>query len=144
MKPYLLLLLVMVAGQSYAAGDCKLKWRDGTDVDSSTYNTYTGECKNGYADGKGVYRWSDGGYRYEGDFKSGQYNGIGVRNMWLNSDRYERYVGAWQNGRKNGFGRLYIASGEFDLGNFDKEGLFVDGKLVKECPRTECDPDYDA
>lgn len=51
MKPYLLLLLALVAGQSYAAGDCKLKMTSGTDADSSKY-TYTGECKNGYADGK--------------------------------------------------------------------------------------------
>ena len=73
MKPYLLLLLAIVAGQSYAAGDCKLKYSDGT-TDLSE-DTYTGECKNGYADGKGVRKWSSRSgeryYSYKGDWKDG-------------------------------------------------------------------------
>lgn len=79
MKKYLLLLLlVIVAGQSYAAGDCKLKRNDGTDR-SSSYDTYTGECKNGYADGKGIYihSYRDEYYRYDGDWKDGRKWGIG-------------------------------------------------------------------
>ena len=78
MKPYLLLLLAMAAGQSYAAGDCKLKYNDGEDRNQSNY-TYTGECKNGYAEGKGIYRYSarDEYYRYEGDWKDGRKWGVG-------------------------------------------------------------------
>lgn len=78
MKPYLLLLLVMVAGQSYAAGDCKLKDYKGIDRNSSYY-IYTGECKNGYAEGKGVYRsnFKYESFGYEGDWKDGRKWGSG-------------------------------------------------------------------
>ena len=95
MKPYLLLLLAMVAGQSYAAGDCKTKDRDGND--NGVKGTYTGECKNGYAEGKGIYKesWltSSGEERYvnyKGDWKDGKKWGVG---HW-NSDR-NSYTGIY-------------------------------------------------
>lgn len=77
MKPYLLLLLVIVAGQSYAAGDCKLKKSEG--VDKNVSGTYTGECKNGYAEGKGIYEYKSSwdNESYKGDWKDGRKWGIG-------------------------------------------------------------------
>ena len=135
MKPYLLLLLAMAAGQSYAAGDCKVKIKmaDGTYADSSKY-TYTGECKNGYADGKGVYTWSTGG-RYEGDFKNGVKDGKGIYS-YSDGDRYE---GNFKKDSFWGFGLLYTSSGKLK-----KSAFYIDDYEVKECSRTECDPDYDA
>lgn len=156
MKPYLLLFLVVVAGQSYAAGDCKLKWSDEKDADSSAY-TYTGECKNGYADGKGVSTWSDG-RRYQGDFKNGRKDGKGI-DTWSDGSRYEgdfknglqdgkgveirsegiRYEGDFKNNRLNGKGvKTYSSIGSRSEGEFRNGSLhgfgrtYYSGKLYEE------------
>ncbi len=114
MKRYLLLLLVMVAGQSYAAGDCKMKDIDGSD--RKFEGTYTGECKNGYAEGKGVYEdsWST---------RSGE-------------ERYVYFKGDWKDGRK--WGIVY-----FDSHNENSNGIYINDWLIKECAIGECDP-YDS
>ena len=141
----------MIAGQSYAAGDCKFKAGDGSDGDSSLY-TYTGECKNGYADGKGVLILTEEGYRYEGDFKNG--NNSDGKGVLINSDG-DRLEGEWKNhilirGNKQSFndGNRYeylVKNGEeWGFHGADKKGdaFYINGERVKYCLKAECDPDY--
>lgn len=115
MKPYLLLLLAIVAGQSYAAGDCKMKNMEG--IDSTIEGTYTGECKNGYAEGKGIYKnsWST---------RSGE-------------ERYEYYKGDWKDGRKWGIGHWETYREVYT-------GIYINNELIKECGIRECDDPYNS
>ena len=52
--------------------NCKIKATDGSDNDPSKY-TYEGECKNGYAHGLGIVKYSNGN-QYDGGFKDGGFN----------------------------------------------------------------------
>lgn len=67
---------------------------------------YSGEFKNGEANGKGVLK-SASGERYEGDFKNGTFNGNGIC-LWPNGEKYE---GIFKSGRRNGKGILYTSDG---------------------------------
>ena len=106
--------------------------------------TWSGACKNGYAEGPGFVQWlqdgklesriesiyiqgklngkatyiSANGVRTEGDFIDGVLSGKGVT-TWPNGDRYE---GNFAHGARTGAGVLELAKG----GRF--EGDFVDGK----------------
>ncbi len=65
----------------------------------SIKGTYTGDCKNGKAHGKGKAIGAD---TYEGDFKSGLPDGTGSY-VWSNNDRY---TGKFVKGLKDGKGTL--------------------------------------
>jgi len=66
---------------------------------------YTGDCKNGLADGKGVAEGTD---KYEGKFKKGLPNGQGTY-TWSTG---EVYKGSWSEGKKHGDGKFtYKANG---------------------------------
>ena len=106
--------------------------------------TWSGPCKDGYADGQGVMQWqhdgklstrveatyiggkatgagsfvSGSGARFEGNFVDGRPSGKGVM-TWPNGDRYE---GEWIQGERTGVGVLTRANGD------RYEGDFVDGK----------------
>ena len=107
--------------------------------------TWTGACKDGYADGKGVAQWSkakkptkkkyDGemragfmegkgtftqsnGDQLEGVFKDGSLNGEGNA-VWFNKNKYE---GEWRDGYPNGTGTYTWADGK------RYTGLWVNGK----------------
>lgn len=68
--------------------------------------TYTGECKNGLANGKGK---SIGEDRYVGTFKNGLPDGKG-KYVFKNGDIYEGY---WKDGCKNGKGKFtFSVNGE--------------------------------
>jgi hypothetical protein len=101
--------------------------------------TWTGGCKDGYADGDGVLEWlidgevrehyqgtlvkgkqeglgferRDDGYEYEGGFKNGLREGEGVANL----SRGDHYKGSWSHGAPNGFGKMTYATG----GSYDGE-----------------------
>ena len=60
---------------------------------------YTGDCKNGIADGKGV---AEGKDKYEGKFKKGLPNGQGIY-TWSTG---EVYNGTWSEGKKHGDGKF--------------------------------------
>lgn len=150
MKRYLLLLLVMVAGQSYAAGDCKVKLFDGRDRDPTKY-TYIGGCENGYAHGRGKYIFNDNKTYYEGDFKNGLENGYGVF-VYKGNGSY--YRGEWRDGWWNGFGSYYlhkydyssghkIAEGEWQGDYYVSEGVWNRSSLKRKCGQYECGLDYD-
>lgn len=128
MKIYLLLLLIMIAGQSHAKfvkGDCKLKANDDVDIDESLY-FYTGDCKNGYAHGQGLYKWFDGS-EYHGEFKNGRNHGSGTLKM-KNGDIYE---GEFKKDLKDGRGVYEEKLGGRYEGDFKKDlkdgqGIYTD------------------
>ena len=91
-----LLLLLGSAGYLMAQNssqDCKV-------LSGKISGTYTGECKNGLAHGKGH---SIGVDEYEGKFKKGLPDGPG-KYTWSNGNVYE---GQWKNGVKHGAGVLF-------------------------------------
>jgi len=94
---YLILVFLTVLSFSVTAqSDCKVKL-------SAISGTYSGDCKKGFADGKGKAVGTD---QYEGEFKKGLPHGKGIY-TWSNGDRYE---GEFKKGKKNGEGKLTVAS----------------------------------
>jgi hypothetical protein len=84
--------------------------------------SWSGACIAGYAYGRGVLQWSDGGRpgeRYDGEMKQGKRDGRGVQ-TWANGDRYE---GEFRDGKQNGRGVFSFGSGERYAGQF-KDGAF--------------------
>lgn len=74
----------------------------------SLKGTYTGNCKNGKANGKGK---AVGDHMYEGEFKSGLPDGYGIY-IWSNGNSYN---GSFEKGLKQGFGKLtYKSPGKTD------------------------------
>ncbi len=120
---------------------------------------WTGPCKNGFAEGKGVLDWLRGSSSYErdeGEWRAGRQMGEGTQS-WPGgqykgqlSDAMPhgrgtlvfgeaRYEGAFLNGKPNGKGVLTNASGTF--GGTWQDGCFNDGKRraaigvpVQSCP----------
>lgn len=74
-------------------------------ADPYVNGVYTGECKNGVAEGKGKAVGRDA---YEGDFKNGQFDGEGVY-VWEDGDRY---VGRFSKGKFDGNGVMIYTNGE--------------------------------
>jgi hypothetical protein len=72
--------------------DCKV-------IIADISGSYSGDCKNGLAHGKGVAQGID---RYEGQFLKGMPNGKGIY-KWANGTYFE---GQWKNGLKEGFGKM--------------------------------------
>ena len=89
---------------------------------------YSGESKNGHADGKGImYYKVDGGYdTVEGEFKNGKPNGLGT----LLSKNGDKYIGQFKNGLPDGKGKgTSKVEGTFE-GNFKNGDLDGSGTLL--------------
>jgi hypothetical protein len=84
--------------------------------------SWSGNCANGLAQGRGVLQWYRGGKptggRYEGEYRDGFMNGHGVATF----ESGNRYDGEWKNGQRDGRGVFTWANGN----RF--EGQWVDGK----------------
>lgn len=88
----------------------------------SLKGTYTGDCKNGKANGTGK---AVGIHTYEGDFKNGLPEGKG-KYTWANGDYY---YGGWKKGLKEGKGELHrwedgtekLITGYWRKGNYKGE-----------------------
>jgi hypothetical protein len=87
--------------------------------------TYTGKCKKGLADGKGISLGTD---KYDGQFKEGFPSGKGTY-TWANGDVY---VGEWKNGLRNGEGDLTYNIGEKDT---TISGLWENDKYIGPKPK---------
>ncbi|MDD3723246.1 MAG: hypothetical protein PHW92_12340 [Lutibacter sp.] len=82
-------------------------------------NEYSGKCKKGLADGKGV---AKGRFLYEGNFKKGLPHGKGTLKF---SDK-EYYIGEWKDGLQDGKGELHykvkgndsVKVGVWEKGNY--------------------------
>jgi hypothetical protein len=110
--------------------------------------TWSGECKDGFAEGKGVVQFYLSGIadeKYEGEMKGGYADGTGTL-MMLDGGRYEGqwsrskqegegeyyapdgsiYRGTWKNGKPHGFGSYRTPEGQVTRGEWR------DGKFVRE------------
>lgn len=150
----------ILATHSYAAS-CKVN-----DVNISA--EYSGECKDGFANGKGI---AKGKSSYAGEFINGNRSGIGAY-MWANGDHYvgrwvddkktqgtftwangDRYNGSWLDNNRSGYGRMISTKqSSTNIENWMKnkigswqgdfyvvEGIWKNDQLIKECKRSDCD-----
>jgi hypothetical protein len=107
--------------------------------------TWSGDCKNGYANGQGVLQWFVNGKpddRYEGTLSMGWAEGRGVLHKgdggkydgeWQHSlqqgmGRYEApdgswYDGQWKNGKPNGSGQYRRPDGKLFMGQWN-DGVY--------------------
>jgi len=84
--------------------------------------TYTGDCKNGLANGKGIAQGID---KYEGKFKDGLPHGNGTY-QYANGDIYQ---GDFKNGMKNGNGKF---SFKYMSRDSTYQGIWKQDKLVNK------------
>jgi hypothetical protein len=95
------LVLTIVSNSCLFAQNCVV-------TPDSLNGTYTGNCKNGKASGKGK---AVGAHTYEGEFKSGLPDGNGIY-TWNNGNFYE---GSFVKGLKEGHGKMtYTMPGKMD------------------------------
>ena len=122
MKQFLFMFLCTISVNYVFAqdADCKV-------LADSLKGTYTGECKNGKANGAGK---AVGIHSYDGEFKSGLPEGKG-KYTWTNGDFY---YGSWKKGLKDGKGELH----RFENG---KESL-ITGYWKKDNYRGEYENPY--
>ncbi len=110
--------------------------------------SWSGECRNGFADGSGTLDWFIGGQleeRYEGELNMGWADGEGT----YVSRRGVRYKGGWKNSLQNGKGTIQNPDGSVYQGEWKDgkphgwgmyrapngetlEGEWVDGELKSE------------
>lgn len=83
--------------------------------------TYTGDCKNGLADGRGTAQGTD---KYYGQFRKGVPDGKGTY-VWADGTYFE---GIWKNGLKEGKGKMVYK--DSTLTGFWKMDKFVGEKLI--------------
>ena len=99
---------------------------------------WTGACKGGLKEGKGVVQWFEHGLpidRFEGTYRSGKREGAG-RYEWNDKDSFQ---GSYANDVPHGFGTIQLAgetlSGDWRQGCLSAEG----GRVVAiGVPRTSC------
>ncbi|VVE00797.1 MORN repeat-containing protein [Pandoraea horticolens] len=101
--------------------DCKVWSNDPSNTGITWTSTWSGPCKNGYADGPGVQEWfKDGVFdqRLEGELSKGKRTGVGTY-TWASGNRYE---GPFVNDERTGKGKLFWVNGD------TYEGDFIAGK----------------
>jgi len=86
-------LLTFCINTSYSQESCKV-------LKPEIAVKYEGQCKKGLAHGKGK---AEGIDKYEGNFKKGLPHGMGVY-TWSTGEIYD---GNWQEGKKEGLGKLF-------------------------------------
>jgi hypothetical protein len=83
--------------------------------------SYSGKCKNGLAQGKGIAQGTD---HYEGQFNKGLPDGMGVY-TWADGTYYD---GQWKNGMKEGKGKMVYKDSV--VTGYWRANSFVGAKLV--------------
>lgn len=110
-----LLMVLLCASLFVAAQDCKVSLK-------AIAGKYSGDCLKGKADGKGT---SEGTDKYTGDFKEGYPEGTGVYTA-ANGDVYE---GSFIKGQRSGQGKLTTKGGVVTAGFWEKNAY--KGKFEK-------------
>ena len=120
------------------SGDCKIGLAQGRGVlqwflDGKRGDRYEGEYRGGQANGRGVYTYTDGSH-YDGEFKDGNFNGRGVFTFADGN----RYVGEFKDNKVNGTGILVVGgktySGSWTNGCYRQgDEMAVIGATRKEC-----------
>jgi hypothetical protein len=91
---------------------------------------YEGELINSKPNGKGVFKFNDGG-RYEGDFVDGKFTGKGVMLYTFPSSGY-RYEGDFVDGNRHGKGVYTFPSGKKYIGDFVDNDIHGFGEMFDE------------
>jgi hypothetical protein len=112
---FFVLILTIGSNLSAQTSDCKVN-------NSSISGSYTGGCKNGFAQGKGVAQGID---RYEGQFDKGLPSGRGTY-KWASGIYYE---GQWKNGMREGEGKMVYPDSL--ISGFWKEDKYVGKKRME-------------
>lgn len=80
--------------------------------------TWSGACKDGYAEGNGQIKWTVSGKlaeEYEGDYLRGRPHGKGSMTSHENG---QKYTGDWVDGVPTGEGKLVLPDGTTYVGQF--------------------------
>lgn len=99
---------------------CKV-WNPEPQPDESV--TWSGDCQDGFAAGKGVLRWTEDGKPdmvFDGEYRNGKRNGHGV----LTTPDGEIFDGEFRNDKRNGHGVLTTPDGK------KVEGVWVNDELL--------------
>lgn len=86
---------------------------------------YSGKCKKGLANGKGLAKGID---TYKGSFKKGYPDGKGEY-RWSTG---ERYYGSWKEGKRDGVGIYYFTE---DNEPKEQDGMWIDDKYAGPVPQ---------
>ena len=97
MKKLLTLSIILVSAALLKAQDCEVSLPE-------LKGEYTGECKNGKAEGIGTATGKEDSYG--GQFKKGKPHGRGT---WTWKDGH-RYMGEWKDGNMDGTGEMYYTN----------------------------------
>src|SRR6185312_12935557 len=126
MTRVILLLLVLLAGPALAQdGRPPTEWIIDPTTKCKIANafpsaaesiTWSGPCKDGYAEGEGVAQWLKAKKptqkKYEGERRDGYPNGTGTY-IWADG---KRYAGQWVNGKQTGDGDFKFPNGDHYVG----------------------------
>jgi len=114
-KGLFLILLLTFGNYVYAQQvDCKV-------IKAEISETYSGGCKNGLAQGKGIAKGID---HYEGQFTKGLPNGRGTY-TWASGTYYE---GQWENGLREGEGKMVYKDSV--VSGFWKKDSYLGEKII--------------
>jgi hypothetical protein len=73
-----------------------------TVVDNENSGVYIGQCKNGLADGDGVFEYMNGKYIFQGKFKKGLKHGEGQLFSFIDGEKKLIKEGVWKNNKYKG------------------------------------------
>jgi hypothetical protein len=100
--------------------------------------SWSGPCKDGYAEGKGTLAWFINGKAYgsyEGELRGGHYDGEGTQ-IWPSGARYD---GGWKDDRADGHGTYRNLQGEICSGVW-VNGCFHGGSCNHSVGISKCPP----
>lgn len=101
-------------------------------------NTYTGDWVSNEKHGKGVMVWADHNESYEGEWFAGKPNGYGIHIWKLAAVKYHQfpmfnfYKGEFRDGKRDGNGVFYYASGARYEGEWKENSKHGQGTYISE------------
>jgi hypothetical protein len=128
-KKQILIICITFFFCNYVVADC-LVGNCGSGYGSAIFpkgDSYSGNWKNGKAEGKGILKYKDGGV-YSGDWKDGKAEGIGTM-VYADGSKYE---GSWKASVAHGLGTMYDVDGSIIY-----SGMWNNGKMVDVSYSTE-------
>lgn len=83
--------------------------------------TWSGECKNGWVHGQGIFQWYRDGkplHKYVGEYKDGKMHGQGIF-TWSDGSKY---IGSWYDDKHNGLGKLILVKNSNAIKSWQNDG----------------------